>query len=379
MTYPIPVRNRRGLIDFAVGDPLGEGSLSTVHVAEEKGTKRKYAIKMFDRNHLRSNRKDADVTMEEHCLRRANHPGIAKLHAEFRDEARWYLVLEYCPGGELWSLVKDVGCSETVGRHYLAQVVEALSYLRDAGIVHRDVKGENVLIGAEGNCKLVDFGSAKDLCNPHIKGAGTRSFKTVQEENVGTPNFMAPEAVKNKCSDFRSDMWSFGCMVYQIITGIAPFGVNLLRLYDKSMKAQLRMPPGLGERPRDLIRRTVVLDPNSRLGASDMREIRNHAFFKEGLECLGSRMEGAHARRAPVPSLEETCLRALGRRWEALEERAVSHPALKEGSSLRAEARAFIARFQDSAARARRRLERRENGASSGSDSGEEGAARRQV
>merc|ERR1712151_728496 len=117
--------------------------------------------------------------------------------------------------------------------HYLSQIIEAVSYLRDAKIVHRDLKAENVLLGPRGNCKLVDFGSAKDLANPHIKGAGTKSFKTVQEDNVGTPNFMAPEVVKNKCSDFRSDIWSFGCMVYQILTGIQPFGVNLLRVYEK--------------------------------------------------------------------------------------------------------------------------------------------------
>merc|ERR1712118_440369 len=97
-------------------------------------------------------------------------------------------------------------------------------------IVHRDLKAENVLLGECGNCKLVDFGSAKDLWNPHIKGAGTKAWKAQLEGNVGTPNFMAPEVIDNKGSDHRSDTWSLGCMLWQLLTGLPPFGSNLLKV-----------------------------------------------------------------------------------------------------------------------------------------------------
>lgn len=280
MTYPLAPRARKSLLDFSIGEQLGEGALSQVHVAVEQTTSKKYAIKVFDRQQLRSNRKDADVTIEEHCLRRANHPAIAKLYSEFREESRWFLVLELCSGGELWEMVREVGCSDEVGRHYLSQAAEAISYLRDARIVHRDVKAENMLIGERGNIKLVDFGSAKDLNNPHIKGAGTRSFQRVQEDNVGTPNFMAPEIVKNKCSDFRSDTWSFGCTIYQVLSGIQPFGTNLLKVYSRSGKPRLAMPSGMSSEAQDLIQRMVVLDPNARLGGQDIRQLRSHPFFQ---------------------------------------------------------------------------------------------------
>jgi len=284
--------------------------LSTVHVAVERATGKRFALKVFDRKVLRSNRKDADVAMEEHCLRRANHPGVVKLHACFRDGEAAYLALELCPGGELWALARGSGCPERLARHYLAQLLEALAYLRDAGIVHRDLKAENVLLSAENRAKLVDFGSAKDLANPHVKGAGTVSFKRVLEDNVGTPNFMAPEVIRNKCSDFRSDVWSLGCTVFQVLSGAPPFGGgDLARVYSRALAARLAFPPGIPGEARDLISRMVVTEPGARLGAASVRELRAHAFFA----CspgLGPCFEGAHRLAAPVPSLEEQCLHA---------------------------------------------------------------------
>lgn len=338
---------------------MGDGSLSQVHVATENSTGETFAIKIFNRQFLRSNHKEADVSMEEHSLRRIHHPGVVKLHACFADEGQSYMVLEYCPGGDLWDLAKDVGCSDSVGRHYLSQVVEAMSYLRDTSIAHRDIKGENVLIGRGGNAKLVDFGSAKDFANPHIKGGGTKSFKKVLEENVGTPNFMAPEVVKNKFSDHRSDTWSLGCTVYQVMSGLPPFGTNLLKVYNRSLKARLPLPPGISEEAADLIKRMVVLDPNGRLGATDVRELKNHAFFRPVPSC-GPRFQGASKHAAPVPTLEELCFRVIGRNWAKFAPRIESHAALQDGSSsLRAQARDRLLRYRKAVRRAALRDARR--------------------
>eukprot|EP00927_Polykrikos_kofoidii_P063035 TRINITY_DN57842_c0_g1_i1.p1 TRINITY_DN57842_c0_g1~~TRINITY_DN57842_c0_g1_i1.p1 ORF type:complete len:384 (-),score=63.88 TRINITY_DN57842_c0_g1_i1:115-1266(-) len=353
MTYPLPPRRRLRFTDFQIGMDLGEGSLSTVRLGTEVSTQKQFAIKMFDRNYLRSQRKDADVEIEEHCLRRLNHPGIAKLYASFSDEAWRVLVLELCPGRELWEMAKGVGLSDRVARHYLAQVVEAVSYLRDARVVHRDLKAENVMIGDTGTAKLVDFGTAKDFANPHVKGAGTRSFKTVLEDNVGTPNFMAPEVVKNKFSDFRSDTWSLGCMVYQVVSGQPPFGVDLLRIYKRALKARLWMAPGISDDAQDLVKHMVRLDPNARLGCSDIRDIRDHKFFGSHFsrDVCGPRFEGSHRQSAPVRSLGESCLRALGRTWATLGVRAVALVTEKP-DRLPAAACATIARFQEVAERA---------------------------
>lgn len=348
MTYPLPTKLSRRVDDFFVKDLLGEGSLSTVHLAVDRITKRRLALKIFDRSALRSNKKDADVTMEEHCLRRLNHPGVAKLFASFRDGHAAYLVVELCPGGELWAIVKDVGCSDRCARHYFAQIIEAVSYLRDAQIVHRDIKAENVMIGEEGNAKLIDFGSAKDLANPNVKGAGTVSFKKVQWDNVGTPNFMAPEVIRNKFSDFRSDIWSLGCTIFQVITGMPPFGGgDICRVYKLALAARLSYPSSINADARNLISRMVVRDPNDRLGGADIRELRAHQYFASfPARKLGSRFEGAHCRAAPVLSLEESCLRAIGRRWAQVGQSMPAWVKANHGQ-LRNEAQTVLSQFAE--------------------------------
>lgn len=346
MTYPLPPRTKRDAGDFEVKNELGEGSLSMVHLAIERPSGTRYAMKIFDRKYLRSQHKELDVTMEEHCLRRLNHPGIVKLHASFRDGAAEFFALELCPGGDLAGKTKDVGCPDHMARRYLAQVLQALGYLRDAGVVHRDVKGENILLSASDTCKLVDFGSAKDLNNPHIKGAGTHAFKKVLEDNVGTPNFMAPEVIKNKFSDFRCDIWSFGCTVFQVVSGLPPFGKDIIRVYERAQKAHLNMPPGISNDARSLIRQTVRVDAVTRLGAANFRDLRAHPWFAALPESVGPGFEGAHELPAPVPTLAEICLRNLGLRWAEAGLGALARSE-EQGEQLHGGIKATLARFKE--------------------------------
>lgn len=320
MSFPLPPKTRLRKTDFDIQkDIIGHGGLAVVRVAVEKSTGRQVALKEFDRAQLRSAKKEDDVTMEEHCLRRANHPGIIKVYASFRDEECHYFALELCPGGELWNIVKGVGCPETLATHYLAQVFDAISYLRDAQIVHRDIKAENVLISSSGTCKLIDFGCAKDLANPHIKGAGTYGWKKTMEDYVGTPNFMAPEVVNNKASNFKSDTWSLGCLIFQVLVGVPPFyGGSICRVYRKILKQRLWLPQeGLSAQARDLMLRMVVKDPDKRLGGSDIGEIERHQFFN------GKSFKNAHRRPIPVLSLGQLCTSYIGRRWSIFKERVL--------------------------------------------------------
>eukprot|EP00928_Gymnodinium_smaydae_P009848 TRINITY_DN13682_c1_g2_i4.p1 TRINITY_DN13682_c1_g2~~TRINITY_DN13682_c1_g2_i4.p1 ORF type:complete len:204 (+),score=38.68 TRINITY_DN13682_c1_g2_i4:629-1240(+) len=173
---------------------------------------------------------------------------------------------------------------------------------------------------------------------------------------------MAPEVINNKRSDFRSDIWSFGCTVFQVLTGLPPFGFDLVHVYKRALKAKLTLPPGLSEDARHLIEQVVVVDPSYRLGASNIRDLRAHRFFAaaSATRALGPRFEGAHKLAAPVPSLEELCLSALGKGWKdgGLGTEAIRRFFSGAGQAereLRPETQEVLKRFHGAAERARRR------------------------
>merc|ERR1719221_1966958 len=135
-------------------------------------------------------------------------------------------------------------------------------------------------------------------------------------------------------------------MFYQVLTGLPPFGsADLERVYRRAMVGRLKIPAGLSEAASDLIRRMVVLDPNARLGVGGIQELSAHPFFTP-LQAEGPHFEGAHQRPAPVPTLEELCLRALGRQWGILAA-SVAPWAAAHGGELRDEVHTMMARFAE--------------------------------
>jgi len=298
-------------VDYEFGDILGRGNFTAVYLATEKPTGRPCAVKIVDRYRCERLKKVEDVYMEKHCLQRLNHPNIVKVYATFQDNAQMFIAMEACSEGELWDLVKTIGTPDTLARHYLAQMFNAFEYMRHAGIVHRDLKCENIMIATPSVVKIIDFGTSKDFENPHIKGSGNRSRAKVFEHYVGTPQFMAPEIIENKSSDFRSDTWAFGCTMFQILTGCPPFhGASEYLCYTRIMDQDLQFPPAINADARDLISKMVVQAADARLGANDVNDIRRHPYFQ------GVVFEGAHLRPEPVLSLADICLRKIGRQLE---------------------------------------------------------------
>lgn len=319
MSFPRPATQKKNETDFEIGELLGRGNFTSVYHATERETGKRVALKIVDRYRCTRLKKIADVFMEKHCLARTNHPNIVKMHWHFTDSAGIYVAMEECDGGELWDLIKTVGCPDAIARNWFAQVINALSYLRDARIVHRDLKAENVMLNAQGVLKLIDFGTAKDLENPQIKGSGNASRSKVFEDYVGTPQFMPPEVIENKFTDFRSDTWSFGCLMFQILSGVPPFHAASEYLTFLRIQAlDLQFPPGIHPQAQDLVRRTIVSDADSRLGALDIGDFERHPYFAEH----GIRSEGSQLRPAPPMSLADACLRKIGQQLESSENKA---------------------------------------------------------
>mmetsp|Transcript_2192 Transcript_2192/g.4880 ORF Transcript_2192/g.4880 Transcript_2192/m.4880 type:complete len:354 (-) Transcript_2192:64-1125(-) len=347
MSFPLPRIPKHRDADFEVGEIYGRGTFTSVYQATEKATGKSFAMKIVDRYRCDRLKKTKDLWMEKHCLQRVNHPNIIKMLGWFSDTLCVYVVMEECTGGELWDVVKTVGCPNDRARHYLAQVICAVEYLRQARIVHRDLKCENLMLTDVGVVKLIDFGTAKDLENPHIKGSGNQSRHKVFEDYVGTPQFMPHEVIENKCSDARSDTWSLGCTAFQVLIGCPPFhAASEYLIFTRVIDMDLVLPPGLHPQARDLITRMVVKDQDARLGAHDLEEVKLHPFFE------GTCFEDAHLHSQPVLSLADLCLQKVGRQLKGFQEQLDGwngHESLKPEVKEVLERMQFAQKWQDDA------------------------------
>ncbi len=236
----------------------------------------------------------------------------------------------------MWSTLryksKMVGTHASLAKVHLFELLEALEYIHERGIVHRDIKAENILLSPLGHVILIDFGTAKDLIDTKLNGP----------EFVGTPDFMPPEAVNGASSpediekqkengggaDHTLDLWCFGVLAFQLLTGTTPFSSPSQYLaYLKIQRGLLRRPMGITDDDAwDLIEKLIKLNPKERLGADcyeyDTTEkgnfkvikrsngydaIRNHPYFAN-VECTPKdRKEETRV----FPSLRDLCLRAV--------------------------------------------------------------------
>jgi len=313
MSFPLPRFERKQEKDYEIDELLGRGNFTSVYHCTEIETGRSLAMKVIDRYRCERLKKTADVTMEKHCLRRLNHPNIVKMFGFFTDTASVNMVLEECSGGELWDAVKTAGLPNNIAKHYLPQIINAMEYMRQANIVHRDLKAENVMLTGTGVVKLIDFGTAKDLWNPQIKGSGNQNRRKVFEHYVGTPQFMASEIIENRFSDFRSDTWAFGCFMFQILVGCPPFhAASEYLIFLRIMDMDLQFPPGIDPLAKDMIQKIVVKDPDMRLGCNDVNAWRRHPYLAE------VNHDSIHTRPPPLVSLADACLIKAGRRIKSV-------------------------------------------------------------
>jgi len=261
----------------------GDGNFSEIWLVEKKDTKEQYALKIINIQRLRQLHKENDVVMEVHCLNRlADCENVINLHERFKDELSLYLVMEYVPGGELWDRLRSFGfIAESLLKYFFAHLVKAVEVIHSRGIVHRDLKPENVMLDLNNKIKLIDFGTARDLEHPEVKGAGNSARgKRIFEHFVGTPHYMAPECVRNRDSNKKSDVWSLGCILYQFIAGYPPYlgGSDYLIFQKSQEKAAIFDSFLFGPEARELIELTLERDFEKRISLDDVKK---HAYFKD--------------------------------------------------------------------------------------------------
>ncbi|KAJ5267001.1 Serine/threonine-protein kinase PKH2 [Penicillium angulare] len=279
---------KKGVRDFSFGSTLGEGSYSTVVFATDRQSLKEFAIKILDKRHIIKEKKVKYVNIEKDTLNRlTEHPGIVRLYYTFQDERSLYFVLDLCKGGELLGVLKRMSTfDEECTKFYGAQILDTIDYMHKRGVIHRDLKPENVLLDHQMHVKITDFGTAKILKTTRPSESTSSipnmdSTELPQEERassfVGTAEYVSPELLTDKNACKASDLWAFGCIIYQLLAGRPPFKAgNEYQTFQKIVGLEYEFPIGFPPVARDLVERLLVLDPARRL---QIEHIKNHEFF----------------------------------------------------------------------------------------------------
>lgn len=261
------------LSDFSIVTKIGSGHSGEVLLAKHIKTNQYYALKSIPKENICKS-KIARAFSERNILMEASHPFITRLISTFQTEERLFLVLEFVEGGDLYfHLNKGLRLNHDAARLYLAEIATALSYLHHLGIVFRDLKPSNILIGKDGHLKLTDFGLSKYL----IDNSKTNSF-------CGTSEYIAPEMIQSGGYNFAVDWWAFGILAYQLFENILPFeSMNLSKLYKQITTSPIKFFTKLPDETTDFIQRLLIKDPKDRLGCGNLgdKEIFDHPFFKD--------------------------------------------------------------------------------------------------
>ncbi|KAI7554072.1 Pkinase-domain-containing protein [Hortaea werneckii] len=288
---------KKGVKDFNFGRTLGEGSYSTVLAATDRQTLKEYAIKVLDKRHIIKEKKVKYVNIERDTLNRlTEHPGVVRLYYTFQDERSLYFVLDLCAGGELLGVLKRLGRMEMEGaRFYGSQILDSVAYMHSRGVIHRDLKPENVLLDGGMHVKITDFGTAKLLADPQKASNGTSDtgdgvpsgdpLGDAEHDRavsfVGTAEYVSPELLRDKTACRASDLWAFGCIVYQLLAGRPPFkAANEYLTFQKILGLEYTFPDGFPDVARDLVERLLVLEPERRM---TVENVKAHPFF-EGVQ-----------------------------------------------------------------------------------------------
>ncbi|KAL5961884.1 Calcium-independent protein kinase C, partial [Taenia solium] len=291
------------LADFSLLKVLGKGSFGKVMLAEHRATGEVFAVKILKKDVI-IQEEDVECTMAERriLVLAAQHPFLTALYCSFQTEVistilgfipsmrvqikasvilrtkdRLFFVMEYVNGGDLmFQIQRARRFDEARARFYAAEVILALMFLHRHFIVYRDLKLDNILLDAEGHCKLADFGMCKEGMFP---GVTTSTF-------CGTPDYIAPEILAEQDYGFSVDWWALGVLMYEMLAGAPPFeGDTEQDLFNAISYGDVKYPSSLQDDAVDILSKFLLKSPARRLGCV-MAEggelaIQCHPFFRE--------------------------------------------------------------------------------------------------
>ncbi|GAB1602325.1 serine/threonine-protein kinase SIK1-like [Argonauta hians] len=248
---------------------LGKGNFAVVKLARHRLTKSEVAIKIIDKTQL-DEANLRKVHREVQIMKLLKHPHIIRLYQVMETKKMLYLVTEYAPKGEIFDYIAQKGrMSESEARKKFWQILSAVEYCHNMRVVHRDLKAENLLLDANMNIKIADFGFAN-------------YYKPNEHLNTwcGSPPYAAPEVFEGKnYLGPQIDIWSLGVVLYVLVCGALPFdGDNLQTLRYRVLSGRFRIPFFMSTECEQLIRKMLVLDPSKRY---TIQQVRNHRWIQE--------------------------------------------------------------------------------------------------
>ncbi|MGH7726169.1 MAG: protein kinase domain-containing protein [Candidatus Eiseniibacteriota bacterium] len=252
---------------YRLVEQLGEGGMGIVYRAFDTRLEREVAIKVLRGDTLSSETARERFRKEARALSRLNHTNVAMLFDFDCENGRDFIVLEYVPGETLWQLLRSGPLPEARARAIALEVAEALGAAHEQGIVHRDLKPSNVALTPRGHAKVLDFGLARFLSS--TGGETLIEDPTRTTDFLGTLPYMAPEQLTDGPVDARTDLFSFGILLYEMTTGIRPFGDDapgtvVARIVGSTPRRPTELRPGLSSETEAIILRCLEKEPARR-------------------------------------------------------------------------------------------------------------------
>ncbi|XP_011485722.1 serine/threonine-protein kinase MARK2 isoform X10 [Oryzias latipes] len=251
---------------------IGKGNFAKVKLARHVLTGKEVAVKIIDKTQLNSSSLQK-LFREVRIMKLLNHPNIVKLFEVIETDKTLYLVMEYASGGEVFDyLVAHGRMKEKEARAKFRQIVSAVQYCHQKCIVHRDLKAENLLLDAEMNIKIADFG----FSNEFTLGNKLDTF-------CGSPPYAAPELFQGKKYDGPEvDVWSLGVILYTLVSGSLPFdGQNLKELRERVLRGKYRIPFYMSTDCENLLKKFLILNPSKR---GSLEQIMRDRWMNVGYE-----------------------------------------------------------------------------------------------
>ena len=314
-------RKKISIFDFEPLKIIGKGAFGEVRVCKYIPNGSIVAIKKMKKEEMHKKNQVLHVRAERDVLSEAKNEWIVDLKFSFQDQNYLYLGMEFLPGGDLMSLLmaRDI-LPEKEAKFYAAEIVLAIESVHKLDCIHRDLKPDNVLIDADGHIKLSDFGLSKKLDlklidnnlqnelrnfdnnnnnSNNIRGFKNMSyaqqfsqFKSMKSKKrrafafstVGTPDYIAPEVIRQKGYGQEIDWWSLGVIMFEMMIGYPPFfsessTETCKKILDWKKTLNIRPEANISKEAEDILRK-LINDPETRLGANGADEIKSHPFFK---------------------------------------------------------------------------------------------------